>query len=429
MQICMWICGTGNKKLRSPTPADKAHGKGRGQGTNFWTDIIHAAIGDGLLSLNFSVIRANGLFRDQIAATLTITEEGVKAKEENVEWNLPIPYQEEKQTPPKKKRAQGGSNLMPIIEELLSSSDNWYEVESTKHYQYPGVFQEPTSSEEVEADPNPPRMGHVVNLHTLPHFSGQNHHLLYNENQLSRGHYNDNVCDVDIDGQKQQVHIRYAACKGVLKCSMVGCTFTGSQTTKKCPNHPEAEMKPSGSCPVYIVYVYPKDYTENSERWVTGITKDRLLNKTSNNLHNHPLPQPSKVPTLVKESVTQAVRSNPTLTPSQLNLGKYYNCLAIICVIMLCYNINNYSFTGIGVGFMPMAVSSAAHSDRVKKIYRMAVKEITAAAGPSGASIIDKLDSAYDVLDKNDEDLSDGGTILYYYSMPLAIKVSKLQSV
>ena len=48
---------------------------------------------------------------------------------------------------------------------------------------------------------------------------------------------------------------------------------------------------------------------------------------------------------------------------------------------------------------MPMAVSSAAHTDRVKTIYRKAVKEITAAAGPSGASIIETLDSAYDALD------------------------------
>ena len=40
---------------------------------------------------------------------------------------------------------------------------------------------------------------------------------------------------------------------------------------------------------------------------------------------------------------------------------------------------------------MPMAVSTAAHPDRVKHIYRKTVKEITAAAGPSGASIIDTV--------------------------------------
>ena len=58
---------------------------------------------------------------------------------------------------------------------------------------------------------------------------------------------------------------------------------------------------------------------------------------------------------------------------------------------------------------MPMAVSSAAHPDRVKHIYRKAVKEITAAAGPSGASIIHTLDLAFDALDKSNEALSDVG--------------------
>ena len=38
---------------------------------------------------------------------------------------------------PKKKRTQGGSNLMAVIEDLLSSSENWYEIESIKDYQYP----------------------------------------------------------------------------------------------------------------------------------------------------------------------------------------------------------------------------------------------------------------------------------------------------
>ena len=56
-----------------------------------------------------------------------------------------------------------------------------------------------------------------------------------------------------------------------------------------------------------------------------------------------------------------------------------------------------------------MAVSPAAHPDRVSHICREAVKEITAAAGPSGASTIDTLDSAFDALDKSDEALSVGG--------------------
>ena len=58
---------------------------------------------------------------------------------------------------------------------------------------------------------------------------------------------------------------------------------------------------------------------------------------------------------------------------------------------------------------MPMAVSSAAHPDRVKMVYQKAVREITAAKGPGGMSMVDGLDRILDNLDKRDEKLSDGG--------------------
>ena len=66
---------------------------------------------------------------------------------------------------------------------------------------------------------------------------------------------------------------------------------------------------------------------------------------------------------------------------------------------------------GIGTGFMPMAVSPAAHSDRVKQIYRKTVKSIATSAGPKGASIIESLDSIFDNLDKKDEELTDQSKI------------------
>lgn len=123
----------------------------------------------------------------------------MKITQENQDWNVPLLTEEVKSVQTKRNRTHGGSNLMPVIEELLSSSDNWYEVVSINDYQYPGVF-----ADEGEHDGeqyNPPRMGHVSNLHELPHFTGQNHHLLYNENQLCKGHYNDNIRQVNIDGQ------------------------------------------------------------------------------------------------------------------------------------------------------------------------------------------------------------------------------------
>lgn len=59
-----------------------------------------------------------------------------------------------------------------------------------------------------------------------------------------------------------------------------------------------------------------------------------------------------------------------------------------------------------------MAVSCAAHPDQVRTVYKKAVKEITAAAGPSGMNMLDGLDSILDNLDRRDEALSDGGTCI-----------------
>ena len=44
---------------------------------------------------------------------------------------------------------------------------------------------------------------------------------------------------------------------------------------------------------------------------------------------------------------------------------------------------------------MPMAVSTAAHPDRVRMVYRKALKEITSTAGP-GMSMLEGLDRTLD---------------------------------
>ncbi len=282
---------------------------------------FHAAIGDDLLRLEFRSVYAKGLFKPQIAAMLTLTTKGKEVAEGKRKWcvySRPAITDEANDSCPKRKnRRSGGSHLMPVVEDLLSSSSNWYEITETSQYQYPGVFQDDQVIE------GPPRLGHVQDITKLPHFTGQNHHLLYNENQLSKGHYNDNARSVTIDGEERKVHIRYAACQGVLECNEKGCTFTGSKRAKKCPKHPSASLVSTSACPVYVAYVYPADGQNNHERWITGITKDKKANASSSNLHNHALPIASKVPTIVQDAVKQAVHSNPGVTPSQMNLGNY----------------------------------------------------------------------------------------------------------
>ena len=55
------------------------------------------------------------------------------------------------------------------------------------------------------------------------------------------------------------------------------------------------------------------------ERWVTGITKDDHVNYHCSNLHNHTIPKPCKVPSVVQNAIKQAVHSNPGLTPSMIS--------------------------------------------------------------------------------------------------------------
>lgn len=52
----MWICGRVDKKLRTPNAHDKAYGKGRGLGIDYWTEMIYNAVGDGLLNFRFKSI-------------------------------------------------------------------------------------------------------------------------------------------------------------------------------------------------------------------------------------------------------------------------------------------------------------------------------------------------------------------------------------
>lgn len=317
----MWIRGTQCKRLRPPSDQDKAHGKGRGKSHQYWVQRIHAAIGDDLLRLKFTSIYGSGLFKPQVSASLVLTSKGKEVAEGERKWCVYSRLNTNEDghlQPTKKPRRSGGSNLMPVIESLLSTSSNWYEISESSQYQYPGVFQDDPTDEAL------PRLGHVQDITKLSHFTGHNHHLLYNQNQLSKGHYNQRA--VTIDGEERNLRIRYAACQGVLQCGEDECTFSASKRAKKCPKHPSAPLTPSGACPVYVVYVYPTDES-NYERWITGVTKDKRANVSSGNLHNHPLPAPSKVPTIVQDAVKQAVQSNPGLTASQMDLG---NCTGML---------------------------------------------------------------------------------------------------
>ena len=139
------------------------------------------------------MVQVTGAFRSQISATLEITDVGTDVAEYQQQWSVSEEQSSESSdnavTP--KKRLSSGSNIMPIIEDTLSSHSNWFEISATPQYQYPGVI--PHHDPQSSSSSGLKYMGHVSDCSKLPHYTGTNEHFLYNENQLSKGHYNDNV--------------------------------------------------------------------------------------------------------------------------------------------------------------------------------------------------------------------------------------------
>lgn len=85
---------------------------------------------------------------------------------------------------------------------LLLSSDSWFEVKSTKKYHYPGAH---FINKDISSTQSPSWMSHAMNTQERPQFTGENHHQLYNENQLSKGHYHDN--------HRQVIIIKVGCCR------------------------------------------------------------------------------------------------------------------------------------------------------------------------------------------------------------------------
>ena len=81
--------------------------------------------------------------------------------------------------------------------------------------------------------------------------------------------------------------------------------------TRRCPEHSEDKLVHSDACPVEIVYIWPEDSSDN-RRWMTGFVRT-VNSPDAENLHTHPLPGPSKIPSKVDADIRRAVASNPQL--------------------------------------------------------------------------------------------------------------------
>ena len=77
---------------------------------------------------------------------------------------------------------------------------------------------------------------------------------------------------------------------------------------------------PSADCNVEFVYLWPND-KEDKRRWLAAISRSHCTEQA--NLHTHPVPPASKLPSQLKSDWKSAVIANPTTKTHSLMMGEY----------------------------------------------------------------------------------------------------------
>lgn len=210
----------------------------------------------------------------------------------------------------KSTRKSKGSHLLPTLTRLLSSSENWYDINDAEDYQYPGKFKSAP----------PRRLGFAQDITLLPFYTKDDEHFLFNDIQIGKGKFRaPRKVAFTVDGNKEELYYRIVPCAGVRKCPVEDCNYTiSTREHRPCPDHADQKLELAKECPVEFVYVWPADEVDK-RRWLTGIVRTGDL--ASNNLHNHPLNGPVKVPSKVVHDIEHALELDPTITTHDLVTG------------------------------------------------------------------------------------------------------------
>ena len=218
----------------------------------------------------------------------------------------------------KQTRQSKGTHLLPVLTKLLCSSANWYNIESPEDYQYPGIFRVAY----------PQRLGYASDISALPFYTQKDEHFLFNDIQISKGKLRaPRKVKFVVDGKEEFLNYRIAPCGGIKCCSVEDCHYTISISEhRSCPDHAGAEVIVSKECPVEFVYVWPAN-SEDKRRWISGII--RVGDLKSDNLHNHDIHGPTKVPSKIVQDIQHAVKLDPTIKTHDLVTGAWTLVLCI----------------------------------------------------------------------------------------------------
>ena len=130
---------------------------------------------------------------------------------------------------------------------------NWFSINWSDDYNFPGVF----------CVPHPQRLGYCDDISKLPNYEAGDPHLLYSDIQIGKGKApRKRLIIMNIDAKDENVYYHFAPCGGVKRCSKYseGCSYiVPTSSVKPCSHHPDAALERSGDCAVDFFYVWPSE--------------------------------------------------------------------------------------------------------------------------------------------------------------------------
>ena len=120
--------------------------------------------------------------------------------------------------------------MVTTIRNLMSDSENWFQITNESDYHFPGVF----------ATPHPKRLGYCADISTLPQYDCHNPHFLFSDIQLGKGKArNPQKVSMVVDGKEETLWYRIVPCGGVKLCPAAGCTHVvATREVRSCSHHP-----------------------------------------------------------------------------------------------------------------------------------------------------------------------------------------------
>ena len=323
----MWIRGSAERTLNHlHQSCSKTYGCGNkySHSVEKWRLLIRQAWLKGLLNRSLTVGGGNNMISSITFATYSLSDTGINYLEKDscdsillpdIQSNTKASFEQDTKSVESvisKQRIGKGCHALTVFQKLISDKKNWFPITNSEGYNFPGVFYAPY----------PQRLGYCEDITKLINYEKTDPHFIFSDIQLGKGKARPKrLITMDINGKMETVFYRFVPCGGVKLCGMhtEGCSYVApTSAVKPCHHHPGTPLQRTTECPVVFFYVWPEDLNDN-RRWLTGLVRSGELE--TDNLHNHPLHNETKIPVKVDSDIRRAIVENPHLKTSDLITG------------------------------------------------------------------------------------------------------------